>query len=89
MTHIQKKLPQTIKFYNETIFGVEIMDQIAICHTCKTETRCWPVACFFNMLELCAINSWVLYKEIIDNSIRKKDFMLILIIQLSPRSCYN
>ena len=41
-----KKLPQTIKFYNETKFGVDIMDQIAICHTCKTGTRRWPVACF-------------------------------------------
>ena len=42
-----KKFPQTIKFYNETKFGVDIMDQIAINHTCKTGTRRWPVACFF------------------------------------------
>ena len=77
-----KKLPQTIKFYNETKFGVDIMDQMARYHTCKTGTRRWPVACFFNMLDLCAINSWILYKEIIDNSISRRNFMLKLIEQL-------
>ena len=67
-----KKLPQTIKFYNETKFGVDIMDQIAICHTCKTGTKRWPVACFFSMLDLCAIYSWILFKKIINNSISKR-----------------
>ena len=38
-----KKLPQTSKFYNETKFGVDIMDQMAR-YTCKTGTRSWP--CF-------------------------------------------
>ena len=42
-----KKLPQTIKFYNQTKLGADIMDQIALYHTCKTESRRWSVACFF------------------------------------------
>ena len=41
-----KKLPKTIKFNNETKFGDYIMDHIARYRTCKTRTRCWPVACF-------------------------------------------
>ena len=41
-----KKLPQTIKFYNEVMFDVKIMNQIACYHTCETGTKPWPVACF-------------------------------------------
>ena len=42
-----KILPQTSKFYNDTKFGVEIMNQIKKHHTCKTGTRRWPLAWFF------------------------------------------
>ena len=78
-----KILPQTSKFYNETKFGGQIMNQMKKYHTCKTRTRRWPVACFFfNLLDLCAINFWILYKEIIDSSIGRKGFMLKLINQL-------
>ena len=67
-----KSFYKALNSTNETKFGVDIMDQIAINHTCKTGTRRWPVKCFFNVLDLCAINSKILYKEIIDNSISKR-----------------
>ena len=90
-----KILPQTIKFSNEKKFGVKIMNQITKYHTCKTGTRRWPVACFFNLLDLCAINFWIMYKEIIDNSIGRWDFLLKLLNQLvaiienSTKDVYN
>ena len=60
-----KKLPETIEYYNKSKVGVDIIDQMARYNTCKAGTRRWPVACFHNMLDLCAINAWILYKETI------------------------
>ena len=60
-----KKLQESIKYYNKSKVGVDIIDQMARYNTCKAGTRRWPVACFYNMLDLCAINAWILYKETI------------------------
>ena len=81
MTH-PKRLPESVQYYNNTKYGVDVMDQMARHSTCKTGTRRWPVACFFNMLDLCAINSWILYKKTTNSNISRRKFMINLINQL-------
>ena len=49
---------------------------------CKAGTRRWPVACFYNMLDLCAIKAWILYKETTGSKISRRKLMLHLIDQL-------
>ena len=64
----EKKTPETVKCYNKTKYGVDVVDQMARKYTVRTMTRRWPVHSFQNTLDLAAINAWVLYKEI--NSIK-------------------
>ena len=56
-----KCLPETIKFYNSTKFGVDMADQMARKYSVKSKSRRWPLQIFFNILDLAGINSWVLY----------------------------
>ena len=48
----------------------------------KAGTRRWPVAVFYNMLDLACINAFVLYKERTVDSISRRDFILKLATEL-------
>lgn len=56
-----KMKPQMILDYNRTKAGVDTMDQMARCYTTKRQSRRWPMAMFFNMLDITCLNSFVLY----------------------------
>ena len=56
-----KKTSETVSSYNETKYGVDIVDQMAKKYTCRTGTRKWPIHCFQMTLDLAAINAWVLF----------------------------
>ncbi|XP_043506207.1 uncharacterized protein LOC122526717, partial [Polistes fuscatus] len=62
-----KKLPETVEFYNKTKFGVDITDQMAKKYSVKSGSRRWPLQVFYNILDLAGINSWILYKETTDS----------------------
>lgn len=55
------KKPKMILDYNATKGGVDTTDKLASTYTCKRGTRRWPVALFYNILDLAAINAYVLY----------------------------
>ena len=59
----EKKKPETVEFYNKTKCGVEVADQMARQYSVKAGTRRWPVAVFYNILDLAGINAFVLYKN--------------------------
>ena len=42
----EKQTPETIKFYHETKYGVDILDQMARLYKTRTPTRRWPVHVF-------------------------------------------
>lgn len=81
----KKKLPETILFYNKTKFGVDITDQMARKYSVKSGSRRWPLQVFFNILDLAAINAWVLYNEITGENISRKDFLFQLAEELSTK----
>jgi len=60
----EKKTPETVSSYNETKYGVDILDQMAEKYTCRSSTRRWPAHSFQNTLDLAVISARVLYKEI-------------------------
>ena len=71
----KKKTPETVKCYNETKYGVDMVDQMARKYIVRTMTRRWPVHSFQNTLDLAAINAWVLYKEINSIKISRRQFL--------------
>ena len=50
-------------FSGKSVFlvGVNVLDQMARLYSVKGGTRCWPVAVFYSMLDLVAINAHVLH----------------------------
>ncbi|KAJ4948759.1 hypothetical protein JOQ06_020282 [Pogonophryne albipinna] len=52
-------------------------------YSVKGGTRRWPVAVFYNVLDLAAINAWVLYRSCMSQeNIPRRDFMLQLAHEL-------
>ncbi|XP_072558700.1 uncharacterized protein [Paramormyrops kingsleyae] len=58
----KKRKPNTITDYNHMKCGVDVLDQMARMYSVRAPTRRWPVAVFYNMLDLAAVNAYVLYK---------------------------
>lgn len=57
LTGGEKKKPDSIIAYNETKYGVDIVDQMAKINSVKAGSRRWPVHTFYNLLDLCGINA--------------------------------
>jgi len=77
-----KKLPETISMYNRTKVGVDVLDQMSRYFTCKSGTRRWPMAVFFNILDISSINAWILYKEVTGQEISRREFLLQLVMEM-------
>ena len=77
-----KKRPETVEYYNKTKAGVDVLDQMSRYHTCKSATRRWPAACFFNIIDCACINAFIVYKEVTKSSISRRKFLLELVKEL-------
>ena len=78
-----KCILETITFYNDTKFGVDIVDQISRKYSLKSKSRRWPLQVFFNILDLAGINAWILYKETIGENISRREFLFQLAAELA------
>uniref|UniRef100_A0AAR2K205 PiggyBac transposable element-derived protein domain-containing protein n=1 Tax=Pygocentrus nattereri TaxID=42514 RepID=A0AAR2K205_PYGNA len=56
----QKKKPNTVTDYNSLQCGVDVMDQMVRKYTVRSGTRRWPVAVFYNLIDISALNAHVL-----------------------------
>ena len=70
-----KKTSESVKAYNDTKYGVDIVDQMARKYSDRTSTRRWPIHSFQNALDLAAINAWIAYKEVTKNNIPRRVFL--------------
>ncbi|XP_039633663.1 piggyBac transposable element-derived protein 4-like [Perca fluviatilis] len=58
------KRPKIIEDYNRNKGGVDNLDKVTSVYTCKRMTTRWPLVVFYNMLDVSAYNSFVLWSEI-------------------------
>ena len=77
-----KKKPEAVKFYNKTKYGMDIAVQMARQYPVKAGTRRWPIAVFYNILDLACINAYVLYKKKTGDAISRRNFMFQLATEL-------
>jgi hypothetical protein len=52
------KKPQMIIDYNRTKSGVDTMDKLVRTYTVRRQTRRWPVAVFYNIIDTSALNAY-------------------------------
>ena len=77
-----KKKPNTVRDYNKTKYGVDVIDQMARMYSCKISGRRWPMQVFCNLLDLAVINAHVLYKEVLNVKLSRRKFILQLVEEL-------
>ena len=82
----RKKIPETVNFYNQTKFGVDVLDQKARLYSCKVSSRRWPLQVFYNVLDFAVINSVIVYNEILGTKVSRREFLLKLIEELHTAS---
>jgi len=70
--NFDKRLPETVKYYDSTKFSVDITGQLAKKYSVKCESCRWPLHVFYNILDLAAINAWILYMESTDHVYHEK-----------------
>lgn len=73
-----KKKPETVLFYNSTKCGVDVLDAMIRQYSTKSASRRWPLAIFYNILDIALINAWILYKETVDAAISRRSFIISL-----------
>ena len=71
-----------ILFYNANKIGVDCFDQMARLYTTRSASRRWPVAVWGNILDVAAINSYVLYKKVTNERITRRQFIQMLVENL-------
>lgn len=57
----QSAKPEIIKYYNKTKGGVDTMDKMLAEYTLKRQTLRWPLAFFFNIIDITGLASYVVY----------------------------
>jgi len=77
-----KKKPETILYYNDNKFGVDVLD--AMCRQMSTKAGCrrWPLAVFYNILDLAGVNAWILFKKATGSTMYRRNFLLKLSAEL-------
>ncbi|XP_044133740.1 piggyBac transposable element-derived protein 4-like [Bufo gargarizans] len=58
------KKPTIILDYNKNKGGVDNLDKLSATYTCQRMTRIWPMAVFYNILDVSAYNAFVLWTHI-------------------------
>ena len=81
----RKSKPETVKFYNFTKFGVDVLDQMGRKCTVNATSRRWPVHFFYNILDLAAINAHILYKLVATSKISPRRYFLRLSEELRSK----
>lgn len=56
--------PEVILYYNATKGGVDTLDRMVRTYTCKRMTRRWPVVLFYNMIDVSAVNAFIVWLEL-------------------------
>ncbi|GBM59781.1 hypothetical protein AVEN_6655-1 [Araneus ventricosus] len=74
----EKNTSKVIKFSNSTKYHVDVLDQMARKYSTESASRQWHVQDFFNILNLAAINAWIIYKEVVGTKYKRRDYILNL-----------
>ena len=56
--------PSIIRFFKKTKGGVDTLDRMVRSYSTKRITRRWPLVLFYNMIDVSAINAFIIWQEI-------------------------
>lgn len=81
----EARKPHQILDYNANKAGVDTMDQMVGGYTCKRGTNRWPLALFYNILDVSGLASFIIYDSLVPSkkSDKRRAFMVNLCHQLA------
>ena len=82
----QSAKPEIIKYYNKTKGGIDTMDKMLGEYTVKRRTLRWPLAFFYNMIDVTGLACYVIYREH-NARFRAKDQRRKFLKELANRLC--
>lgn len=74
--------PQAINFYNKFMGGVDKADQYSTTYDIDRKSNKWWRRVFHRLLQITAVNAWILYKQLKDKEIPLIFFLIPLAAQL-------
>lgn len=63
ISELLHRKPEMILFYNMTKAGVDTMDQMCMRYSTQRRTCRWPLAFFYNILDIAGVAAYVIYYE--------------------------
>ncbi|CAK1594994.1 unnamed protein product [Parnassius mnemosyne] len=81
--------PEIILYYNKTKSGVNNMDKLLAEYTVKRRTNRWPLALFYNIIDIAALAAYIIYMEHnpqLVSSDRRRKFLKSLSLQLCGKN---
>ena len=73
-----KRHLEAILFYNETKGGVDTADDMIRGYSTKAASRRWPLAAFFNLLDIVCLDAYVICKGVGIENVSRRCFILQL-----------
>ena len=64
MEEDKKKRPDAVLCCNSTKEGVDTADEMLRCCSAKAASRGWPLATFFNLLDIVALDIFIIAKDL-------------------------
>lgn len=82
-TDENNKKQEIVSYYNKTKAGVDLLDMKCAIYTSSSRTRRWPLAIFFQMIDISTVNSFIIYSTFNKNPLTTRfDFVHDLAMEL-------
>ena len=85
----EKKKPLVMQFYNQNKVGVDVFDPMTRKYTTHAATKQWSLAVWTNLLDIVALNCWILFRKCSGSLISQRNFILQLIERLRDAYMVN
>ncbi|CAK1592174.1 unnamed protein product [Parnassius mnemosyne] len=70
--------PQCVDVYNRHMGGVDLLDSLLGLYRIKIRSRQWYKKIFFHLVDMCAVNAWLLWRRKTDQYMSLFDFKLAI-----------
>ncbi|GAU95184.1 hypothetical protein RvY_06848 [Ramazzottius varieornatus] len=60
----KEEKPEIVMEYNRTKAGVDTLDQLTGNYSCRRKTSRWPMALFYDILDISALDAYIIWCEI-------------------------
>ncbi|XP_072378647.1 uncharacterized protein [Diabrotica undecimpunctata] len=75
-------LPEINSFYNLTKEGIDAMDEKCVKYSCRRRICRWPMAIFYKIVDVCGVNSYIMFTSIPENNWTRFKFIETLADEL-------